>query len=115
MTAATSLRRLALASGDLVNLDDARGTTVRIGRGQVWITQYGDPVDHVLDAGDTWAVERNGRTILQAQQAAIVDLTGPGAASAIVPVASAPAPRQIADWLARAADDWINRRWAPYV
>ena len=115
MAAAPSPRRLALASGDLVNLDDARGTTVRVGRGQVWITQYGDLVDHVLDAGDSWAIERNGRTILQAQHATIVDLTGPGAAAAIVPVADAPAPQQLSDWLARAADEWINRRWAPYV
>ena len=41
---------------DSINLDDARGTTVRVGRGQLWITQYGDPVDHVLAAGD--AVEQ---------------------------------------------------------
>jgi hypothetical protein len=115
MTAATLPRRLALASGDLVNLDDARGTTVRVGRGQVWLTQYGDPVDHVLDAGDSWAIERNGRTIVQAQHATILDLSGPGAAAAIIPVASAPTPGQLSGWLARAADGWMNRRWAPYV
>jgi len=115
MGTSSSLRRLALASGDLVNLDDARGTTVRVGRGQLWITQYGDPVDHVLEAGDTWAIERNGRTILQAQNAGIVDLSGPGAAAAIVPVAFAPSSGQLAQWLARAADDWMNRRSAPYL
>lgn len=115
MVASDTSRRLALASGDLVNLDNARGTTVRVGRGQVWLTQYGDPVDHVLDAGDSWAVERNGRTILQAQNATIVDLTGPGAAAAVIPVAHAPAPQQVADWLSRAANDWLDRRWMPYV
>lgn len=108
-------RRLALAPGELANLDDARGTTVRVGRGQVWLTQYGDPVDHVLDAGDSWAVERNGRTIVQAQNATIVDLTGPGAAAAVIPITRAPAPQQLADWLARAVNDWLERRWVPYV
>lgn len=115
MVTTASSRRLALASGELVNLDDARGTTVHVGRGQVWLTQYGDPVDHVLDAGDSWAVERNGRTIVQAQNATIVDLTGPGAADAVIPIARAPAPQQLADWLARAVNDWLERRWVPYV
>jgi hypothetical protein len=73
-------------------------------------------VDHVLDAGDSWAVERNGRTIVQAQTATIVDVTGPGAAAAaVIPLASPPAPQQLADWLARAVNDWLERRWVPYV
>ena len=65
--------RLSLAAGELVNLDDARGTTLRVRRGQVWVTQDGDLADHVLDAGTAWAIERNGRTIVQAQAATIVD------------------------------------------
>lgn len=68
MATRPDLRRLTLAPGDSINLDDARGTTVRVGRGQLWITQYGDPVDHVLEAGDAWAIERNGRTVVQAQR-----------------------------------------------
>lgn len=113
MTHAT--RRISLQANELVNLDDARGTTVRVARGQVWMTQYGDLADHVLDAGDSWAIERNGRTVLQAQHATILDVVGPAAARAVVPVASAPEPGQLADWLAKVANDWIDRRWAPYV
>ena len=111
----TPTRRIALQANELLNLDDARGSTVRVGRGQVWITQYGDLADHVLDAGDSWAIERNGRTVLQAQQATIVDVVGDAAAHIVVPVAAAPQPRQVAEWLGKIANDWIDRRWAPYV
>ena len=111
----TPTRRIALQANELVNLDDARGTTVRVGRGQVWLTQYGDLADHVLDAGDSWAIERNGRTVLQAQHATIVDVTGPAAARIVVPVAATPEPGQLAEWLGKVANDWIDRRWAPYL
>ena len=105
-------RRLTLAPGDSINLDDARGTTVRVGRGQLWITQYGDPVDHVLAAGDTWAVERNGRTVVQAQSDTLVDLTGPGASRLLVAIARNPTRLRIAAGLRRVA---AAPRWVPYA
>ena len=108
-------RRLSLGSGDLLNLDDARGTTIRVKRGQVWVTQDGDLADHVLDAGATWAVERNGRTILQAQSPTLVELSGHAAARAVRPLAAAPAPSQLVAWLGKVANDWMGRRWAPYL
>lgn len=115
MTTRPAFRRLALARGDSLSLDDARGTTVRVGRGQLWITQYGDPTDHVLEAGDSWAVERNGRTIVQAQRDALVDLTGPEALSPLHVVARTRAFLRFAAWLRRAARARDARRWAPYV
>jgi hypothetical protein len=108
-------RRLSLGSGDLLNLDDARGTTIRVRRGQVWVTQDGDLADHVLDAGAAWAVERNGRTIVQAQRGTIVELTGPGAARAVRPLAAAPAAGEWTAWVHKVANDWLGRRWAPYL
>jgi len=115
MASTSAFRRLSLAPGELLRLDDARGTTVRVGRGQIWLTQYGDLVDHVLDAGQSWAVERDGLTVLQAQDRTIVDLVGPGAPTAVVAVASPPESSQLAGWLGKAANDWIDRRWAPYL
>ena len=115
MASSTAYRRLSLSPGELVRLEDARGTTIRVGRGQVWLTQYGDLADHVVDAGHSWAVERDGLTVLQAQDRTIVDLIGPGAATAVVPVASPPASPQLAEWLGKVANDWIDRRWAPYL
>lgn len=110
-----SLRRLALAPHQLVDLDDARGTVIRVARGRIWLTQYGDPVDHVLAAGDAWAVERNGRTIVQAQESTLIDVSGPAAARRIVPVATPIEPVRAADWIARVANGWLARRFVPYV
>ncbi len=112
MATRPDFRHLTLAPGDSINLDDARGTTVRVGRGQLWITQYGDPVDHVLEAGDTWAVERNGRTVVQAQQDTLVHLTGPGASRPYSTIARNRTLLRIAAWLRRAA---VARRWVPYA
>ena len=57
-----------LAARETVSLPDMRGTTLRITRGSVWITQENDTKDIVLRAGDNWVVEKNGLTILEAQE-----------------------------------------------
>ncbi len=110
-----ALRRLALAPDQLVDLDDARGTVIRVARGRIWLTQYGDPVDHVLGAGDVWAVERNGRTIVQAQESTLIDVSGPAAARPIVPVAAPIEPARAADWIERVANGRLGRRFVPYL
>jgi hypothetical protein len=67
MEAAMNNRLLNLGRGDVVELIDAQGTTLRIGRGSVWITQERDRRDVVLGAGDTWTVERDGLTLAEAR------------------------------------------------
>ena len=56
-----------LAPRETVTLPDVRGATLRVTRGTVWITQENETRDTVLSPGDTWTVERNGLTILEAQ------------------------------------------------
>jgi len=56
-----------LATRETVTLPDAAGAVLRLRRGTVWITQEGDPQDVVLRDGDTWAVERDGLTVVEAQ------------------------------------------------
>ena len=57
-----------LTTRESLALPDFRGTTLRVTRGTVWITQEHDTQDIVLRAGDTWVVERNGLTLLEAQE-----------------------------------------------
>ena len=45
-------------------------------RGTLWITQEDDTQDVVLRTGDNWAVERNGLTVVEAQEDAIFCVTG---------------------------------------
>jgi len=67
---------LDLGKGDLVELSDACGTTLRVTKGTLWVTQERDKRDIVLRAGDVWTVERQGLTIIEAQGAATVCLVG---------------------------------------
>lgn len=71
-------KALDLSRGDLLALDDARGTTLRVSRGTVWITQEKELRDVVLGAGDTWMVERNGLTLVEAHAATSLAVVGPG-------------------------------------
>ncbi len=65
-----------LKTRENVMLPDMRGTIVRVTRGTVWITQEGDPTDVVLRTGDTWIVERDGLTIVEAQDDSIFCVVG---------------------------------------
>lgn len=56
-----------LAARETLSLPDVRGTTLRVTRGTLWITQQDDTQDIVLRAGDNWVVERNGLTLVEAQ------------------------------------------------
>jgi len=55
-----------LAPGQIAELDDARGTALRVTRGVLWVTMERDPRDVVLGAGDAFVVSRNGVTLMEA-------------------------------------------------
>lgn len=59
-------------------LTDVRGAVLRVNRGTLWITQENDTRDVVLRPGDTWMVERQGDTIIEAQSAATICASGSG-------------------------------------
>ncbi len=61
-----------LAPGELVQLDGARGTTLRVTRGTLWITLEDDVRDVVLSAGDSFTIDRGGLTLVEAQSKATV-------------------------------------------
>src|ERR1700720_4326861 len=61
-----------LAPNELVKLDGARGTTLRVTRGTLWLTQEHDTRDFVLTAGDVYTIDRGGLTLVGAQDTASV-------------------------------------------
>ena len=63
---------LALDTGQVVTLDDAAGRTICARSGRVWITEEGKPDDHIVESGDCWVVERDGRTLVQAMTPSVV-------------------------------------------
>ena len=60
-----------------VELIDAAGTTAALDKGCVWITMDGDRRDIVLGAGESWTIERNGRTLVQAGARSEMRLSAP--------------------------------------
>ena len=73
---------LYLTQGELLELPDARGATLHVPRGRVWITQENDRRDIVLDAGDTWTLERPGLAVAQAHGDTTLALFGKGRSGA---------------------------------
>ena len=61
-----------LAPNELVKLDGARGTTLRVTRGTLWVTQEDDTRDVVLSAGDTFTIHQGGLTLIEAQASSTV-------------------------------------------
>lgn len=58
---------LDLAPHEAIALPDIEGTALVVTRGTLWITQQDDTRDVVLCPGDLWMVERDGLTIIEAQ------------------------------------------------
>ncbi len=65
-----------LAPDELVKLDGARGTTLRVTRGVLWLTLEDDTRDVVLTAGDVFTIDRGGLTLVEAQESSTVCVMG---------------------------------------
>ena len=73
---------LALAAGQILTLDDAEGLRILARSGTVWVTEEGNPDDHIVGPGDTLIVAHPGRTLVQAIDSAWISLAeGDGAAN----------------------------------
>jgi len=59
--------KVELGNRQSLALADIEGTALAVTRGTLWITQENDTHDVVLGPGDVWMVERDGLTIIEAQ------------------------------------------------
>lgn len=55
-----------LEAGDVLPLERARGVRLACLEGSLWLTEERTPIDVVLAAGESYAVENGGRTLVQA-------------------------------------------------
>jgi predicted xylose isomerase-like sugar epimerase len=55
---------LRLNKDGCLRLVDAAGAVLRACHGALWITQAGDAVDHVLEAGSSLKLDRNGVSLV---------------------------------------------------
>jgi Protein of unknown function (DUF2917) len=83
----TSLSRALtkLPKGSLLRVPTGSGKGVAVFHGQAWVTQDGDPRDVLLGAGESFALDRPGRAIVQAlaDTSLLVFQTRPQGSSAV--------------------------------
>ena len=103
-----------LASGELVKLDGARGTTLRVTRGTLWLTQEHDTRDFVLTAGDVYTIDRGGLTLVEAQSSASVCVMSHYVEAVRVPRSGRTFGARLRTWLASVGDRAMARRWVPH-
>jgi hypothetical protein len=70
MYASVPLRR-----GGLMRIADARGMLLRVRRGNVWITEEGDPRDYFLRAGGQFTISGRGTALVSALEASLLALS----------------------------------------
>lgn len=80
-----------IAARGFLRLRDARGCTVRVADGQVWVTEEGDSRDSLLTPNARYCVARDGLTLVQAFREARVTVYPPQSASRRIELGTAPA------------------------
>ncbi len=89
-----------LARNEIVRLDGARGTTLRVTSGGLWITLENDKRDIVLAAGDSYTIDRGGLTLVEAQGQSTVCVLASRRVAETRPLADRATKRGFIGWLA---------------
>jgi len=103
-----------LASGELVELDGARGTTLRVTRGTLWITHERDIRDIMLSAGDVYTIERGGLTLVEALADATVCVMAHYVDAVRLGGRRPTFVERAREWLRSTGAAAAHRRWVPH-
>jgi hypothetical protein len=103
-----------LAPAELVKLDGARGTTLRVTRGTLWLTLENDVRDVVLTAGDVFTIDRGGLTLVEAQVAATVCVMAHYVDEVHVRRHAPTLSERLRDGLRSVGAADVDRRYVPY-
>jgi quercetin dioxygenase-like cupin family protein len=72
MDGGSNLHLTQLAEGDVIRIRDTEGKSLIVFEGRVWLTQDEDSRDIVLEAGESFVLDRGGVAIAQALRDASV-------------------------------------------
>ena len=67
---------VSLSPREVITLPHVGGSTLRVTKGTVWVTEERGRDDIVLRAGDNWLVESNGNTVVEAQDGVVFCIVG---------------------------------------
>ena len=73
---------LCLKPKQLLKVRDGGGHTVVCQSGALWLTQHGDPRDVYLGPGESFLLDRNGLTLVQALERTTVSILAPAVRAA---------------------------------
>lgn len=104
-----------LAPGEMIRLDGARGTTLRVTRGTLWVTLERDPRDVVLAAGHSFTIDRGGVTLVEAQGNTTVCVLAHHVDEVRVRAGRPGHSARVAAWFASVGAAGLDRRSVPYV
>jgi hypothetical protein len=74
---------LCLKPKKLLKLRDAGGHTVVCQSGALWLTQHGDRRDVYLGPGESFRLDRNGLTLVQALEQSTISIAPPASRAAL--------------------------------
>jgi len=77
MDAFQSQQPIGVPRGSLLRIDGGAGVLVHVLEGELWLTQEGSPKDHLLGAGQSFRIDRDGATLAHAFQRSLVSLSRP--------------------------------------
>jgi hypothetical protein len=93
MPAEITDRPISLNMGELLDIQDGAGLRVKCLGGVVWITQSNDPRDIVLEAGQSFILDRRGLALVCASAgAAVVTVAASGLPRTVLPAAGGMRP-----------------------
>ena len=69
---------LDMPRGSLLRIDDGAGAMIHVREGEIWVTEEGSRKDHVLGAGQSFRLQRDGTALAHAFRRSVVSVTAPG-------------------------------------
>ena len=64
-----------LGRGAMLRIQGGKGTLVYVWEGEVWVTEDGEPADHVIGAGQWFRLGKDGGAYAQAFSPSVLSLT----------------------------------------
>jgi len=104
-----------MAPGELIGLDGARGTTLRVTRGLLWLTFENDTRDVVLSVGDVFTIDRGGLTLVEAQESSTICAMAHQVEIVRIRDRQPSFSERVGQWLHDIATASVRRAWVPYV